>query len=419
MTPESVSYWQSTSPADALSTTLPRTVDVAVVGGGLLGAATCYWLAREGAQVALLERAALASGATGRNGGLVRAGSAESYPDAIAHLGHETVQAVMTLTYESRALLRQVLQEEHIACDYREPGTVKLALNERQVERLQEEVELLHADGFPARLLDRNHVQAMINTPLASEILGGRLLPEQGLIHPARLVHGLMQAALRREALASHAEVLTLVPDGQSVFMQTSRGHLRARAVVVAVNAWTSKLLPGFTDIIVPVREQMLAYAPTEPLFSTGVTADLVAGEYWQQTHDGTILVGGCGSVAPGEDIGIWESQPTTVVQEAIEQILPRLFPSLSHLQVVRRWAGLMGSTSDSHPIVDRVPSMPGVFVVGGFSGHGMPFGMRFGQLLATAVMSGVMPSALEPYRLNRQTLRRWRGVLNSSHQSF
>jgi glycine/D-amino acid oxidase-like deaminating enzyme len=407
MTPESASYWQSTSSAVALSTTLPRTVDVAVVGGGLLGAATCYWLAREGAQVALLERAALASGATGRNGGLVRAGSAESYPDAIAHLGHETAQAVMTLTYESRALLRQVLQEEHIACDYREPGTIRLALNERQVEHLQEEVEVLHADGFPARLLDRNHMQAVIKTPLASEILGGRLLPEQGLIHPARLVHGLMQAAFRRGAWASHAEVLTLVPDGESVLMQTSRGYLRARAVVVAVNAWTSKLLPEFADVIVPVREQMLAYAPIEPVFPTGVTADVVAGEYWQQTRDGTILIGGCGSVAPGEDIGIWESQATMVVQEAIEQILPRLFPSLSHLQVVRRWAGLMGSTSDSHPIVDRAPNMPGVFVVGGFSGHGMPFGLCFGQLLATAVISGALPSAFEPYRLNRPTLKR------------
>ena len=93
MTSDSVSYWQSTAAAVPLSTHVPRTVAVAVVGGGLLGAATCYWLAREGIQVALLERAALASGATGRNGGLVRAGSAESYPDAIAHLGHEIGRA--------------------------------------------------------------------------------------------------------------------------------------------------------------------------------------------------------------------------------------------------------------------------------------------------------------------------------------
>jgi gamma-glutamylputrescine oxidase len=166
--------------------------------------------------------------------------------------------------------------------------------------------------------------------------------------------------------------VIALVPDGDYVRMHTSRGLLQAGAVVVAVNAWTSKLLPGFTDVIVPVREQMLAYTPIEPLFTTGVTADVIAGEYCQQTGDGSILVGGCGSVAPDEDVGIWENQPTTVVQEAIEQVLPRLFPSLSPLHVAQRWAGLLDTTTDHHPIVDRVPDMPDVYFVGGFSGHAL-----------------------------------------------
>jgi gamma-glutamylputrescine oxidase len=153
----------------------------------------------------------------------------------------------------------------------------------------------------------------------------------------------------------------------------------------------------------------MLAYAPIEPLFTTGVTADVIAGEYWQQTPDGSILVGGCGSVAPGEDRGVWENQPTAVVQEAIEQIVPRLFPSLAPLHVIQRWAGLLDVTTDNHPIVDRVPDMPGVYVVGGFSGHGMPFGLRFGQLLTTAIQNnGELPSALTPFRLNRPTLRKW-----------
>src|SRR5579875_1902619 len=99
MQEDSVSYWQSTMAALPLSTDLPATVDVAVVGGGLLGAATCYWLARQGVQVALLERSALAAGATGRNGGMVRAGMAGLYADGIARLGHETAFAITTFTY--------------------------------------------------------------------------------------------------------------------------------------------------------------------------------------------------------------------------------------------------------------------------------------------------------------------------------
>ncbi len=118
MTTETSSYWQRTAEHVPLSTDLPSSVDVTVIGGGIIGAATCYWLAREGINVTLLERKTLAYGATGRNAGLVVAGLAEPYQDAVAHLGHETAQAATRLTYESRALLRQVLEEEHIECDY-------------------------------------------------------------------------------------------------------------------------------------------------------------------------------------------------------------------------------------------------------------------------------------------------------------
>jgi glycine/D-amino acid oxidase-like deaminating enzyme len=179
MTTEPASYWQITAPVVPLSSQLPHTVDVAVVGGGLLGAATCYWLAREGVHVALFERIALAHGATGRNGGLVRVGSAGSYLDTIAHLGYETAHAVLTLTRESRTLLRQVLKEEEIACDYREPGTLRLILNEAQKEQLEKEIDALHTEGLPAMLLERKQVQELIKTPLSPEILGGRLLPEK------------------------------------------------------------------------------------------------------------------------------------------------------------------------------------------------------------------------------------------------
>jgi gamma-glutamylputrescine oxidase len=408
MQTDSRSYWQSTVPALPLSTKLPRIIDVAVIGGGLLGTATCYWLARQEISVALLERSALAAGATGRNGGFVVAGPTESYPKAVAHLGHQAARAVMEVTSESQTLLRQVLQEEAIDCDYREPGTIRLALSEEQVQQLTEEVAMRQADGFPAQFLGREQLQPFIKTPLSAEILGGRLLPDQGLLHSARLVHGLARAALHRGAHLYQAEVYGLVPDGEGVRIKTSRGTLLAHTAIVAVNVWTSKLLPVLADIIVPMREQMLAYAPVKLVFTTGISARVTTDEYWQQTPDGVILIGGCGSVAPNEDIGVWESVPTATVQEAIERVLPRLFPSFTPSHVIRRWAGLLDYTTDSHPIVDRVPDMDHVFFVAGFSGHGMPYGMRFGQLLAIAAQSGELPSVLNPFQLDRPTLRKW-----------
>ncbi|GHO70788.1 FAD-dependent oxidoreductase [Ktedonobacter sp. SOSP1-52] len=408
MVPESVSYWQRTSSRFSLPTDLPPVADVAIVGGGLLGAATCYWLARAGVHVVLLERTALADGATGRNGGFVRAGTAGSYPEAIARLGQQTARAVMDITYENRVLLRQVLQEEEIACDYREPGALQLALTEAQSEEQRQEVDLLRAEGFSAEWLERAQVQAMINTPLAPEILSGRFLPEQGLLHSARLVQGLVQAALRHSAKAYQAEVHKIEQDGAHIRLRTSQGSLVAQRVIVAINAWTSTLLPELANVIVPVLEQMQAYETLDPIFSMALTVHMNTGEYMQQTPSGNILIGGCGSVAPNAGVGIWESMPTIPVQKAIEQVLPRIFPLLApQLRVVQRWAGILGCTQDMHPIVDVAPTFPQVFFVGGFTGHGMPFGLRFGQLLATAAMGGFLPSALQPFRLDRPSLGR------------
>jgi glycine/D-amino acid oxidase-like deaminating enzyme len=150
----------------------------------------------------------------------------------------------------------------------------------------------------------------------------------------------------------------------------------------------------------------MLAYEPIAPTFKTGMAAALTpTGEYWQQTLDGTIVVGGCRAHAPGNDVGVREGQPTDEVQSALETVLPRLFPELGGLRVVGRWAGLMAFTPDYLPIAGRVPEMTNVWAAGGFCGHGMPFGLRIGQLLAEAALAGVIPQRLVPLRPDRPTL--------------
>jgi glycine/D-amino acid oxidase-like deaminating enzyme len=143
------SFWQATGPAAIRPPgELPATADVLLIGGGLLGAASAYWLARAGVAAVLIEQSALAAGASGRNGGFMVAGTAERYPAAIARLGHATAREVWQLTLDSRALLRQVLAEEAIECDYREPGNLELALGEEQLVELADTVAGRRAPGI-------------------------------------------------------------------------------------------------------------------------------------------------------------------------------------------------------------------------------------------------------------------------------
>ncbi len=404
---EQASYWQHTTEEMALSTELPASADYVVIGGGYLGASTCYWLTRAGANVVLLEQNFPAYGATGRNGGFLSLGPAEAYPQAIQRLGHKTARDVLQVTLESWSLLRQVLLEEKIACEYRETGTLALALSADQKHAFAQSHTALEADGVATQLLDRQQVQELISTPLSPEIVGGLLTPETALVHPARLVQGLLTAAQQRGAHLVNAKVLRLVTDEHTVTVHTSRGIIRTKHVVVATNAWVTDLLPLLERVVVPVRGQVLSYASLPPIFSTGMAVDITGtGEYWQQTIDGSIVLGGCRAVAPHQDVGVRISQPTQEVQQALVQVFPRLFPMLSGLRVVQRWAGLMAFTPDYLPIADRVPHMKGVWAVGGFSGHGMPFGMRLGQLLAESLTRGVVSDALFPFRLARPTLQ-------------
>ena len=401
-----VSYWHATFAPAVPEDALPKETEVAVIGGGMAGCWTAYWLARRGVDVTLLERDVISWGATGRNGGFLTGGGALSYSSAIEAFGRETARAVWTLSAEGRALAEEIIVEEEIACDFRVPGILSLALTGDSPDDMRRNVDLLRADGFRSEYLDLPALRELIRTPLGPEITGGSIAPDGALVHSGRYLAGVAAAARRHGARLCRAGVTALTPGGDGVTLATSAGYLRAHRVIVAVNAWTDSLVPALAGRVVPVRGQILAYEPTDRVFTTGAGTDVTStGEYWQQTPDGSIVIGGCRADAPHGDVGVRELTPTPGVTGSIAAVLPRLFPALDRLRVARRWAGPMAFTADYLPVAGTAPDLPGVWVTGGFCGHGMPFGPRVGQLLAEAAATGQTPQALHPLRVTRDTL--------------
>ena len=404
---DSLSYWHATAQPLVPSGELPPHSEVVVVGGGLLGCWTAYWLARSGADVVLLERTAIGWGATGRNGGFLVGGTALSFPRLVALVGPETARALHRVTMDGQALAYEVVAEEGIDCDLRRVGTLSLALDTDDLEHLGPDTTLLHDDTTLERL-DRAQVQELIATPLGDRITGGWFAPNDGLMHSSRYLAGIARTAERHGATIVRATVTSISARGTGATIATSAGAIDAERVVLALNAWSDTLVPELDAVVVPVRGQILAYEPIPPVFRTAVGADLTpTGEYWQQTPDGSIVIGGCRADAPNADVGVREMVPTDELTSRIEQILPGLFPDLAGLRVARRWAGLMAFTPDRLPVVDRVPGLVNGWMVGGFNGHGMTFGPRLGQLLAEAATTGEVPGVLSTLRLGRPTLTR------------
>ena len=190
---------------------------------------------------------------------------------------------------------------------------------------------------------------------------------------------------------------------GRDVSVQTTRGTLHARLVVAALNAWLADLAPALRTAIRPVQGQMLATFPLPAVFPCGMAAQLTQhGEYWQQLSDGTIVLGGCRSVAPPPADPLAQ-RPQRTVHQALQNVLPTLFPDLAGVGVQRAWAGAMAFTADRIPVVAQIAES--VWAVGGFSGHGMPFGASIGKTLAEHLLNGAPLAELTHLRLDRPSL--------------
>jgi gamma-glutamylputrescine oxidase len=363
--------------------TLPGLTDVVVIGGGLMGVATTYWLSRLGLDVLLVESRRLAWGATGRNAGIFLPGL---HP------------------LEDASLVRAVLREERIDAGHERTGHLALASSPAAWDEIRAEIARRPASAPALHALDRPACEALLGMRIAAEFPGGRWCPDGQVIHPARLVHGLAVAALRHGAVIAtqaHASEVSSFPSSNAWKVHTRRGAVRTRHVVFACNHAMTRFHPALRRVVKPVRGQVIATAPLPVRFRPGMAVD-VGTVYWRQTGDGTIVLGGrSGDGRAGGGRG-WVD---VAVRRRLEDFLPRAFPDCPPVAVTRRWTGIMDRTADGRPIIGAVPGRHGQWVIGGFGGHGLPGGIGAGRALAEEVAGGPRSPLLDPFAPDRLDL--------------
>jgi glycine/D-amino acid oxidase-like deaminating enzyme len=340
---------------------------VAIIGGGVTGCSCALTLASAGLRVRVYEARVVAGGASGRNGGFALRGGAEPYDETRRRLGDDAT-ALWELT--ERALDRL----EALAGDaFQRVGSLRLAADATERGALEREHAALRADGFAVAWIDE------LPAPLDRLFRGAILHPPDGSIHPARWVR-----RLAGRAIAAGAEIV----EGRAVEI----GELDAPAVVVAVDALSATVLPELDGAVWPVRGQVLV---TEPLPMQLFTRPHYARrgyDYWQQLEDGRLVVGGRRDASLDAE-NTAEEETTPLIQERIDAFVVDLLERLP--AVTHRWAGVWGATADGLPLVGAVPKRPGVWVAGGYSGHGNVLGLACGDLIGRAIL-GEDPPELE-----------------------
>jgi glycine/D-amino acid oxidase-like deaminating enzyme len=336
-------------------------VDVAIVGGGVTGLACALALAQAGRSVRVHEARAVATGASGRNGGFALRGGAMPYDGAREWLGHDSAAAYWRWT---EAALERMVALGGDAFD--RTGSLRLAADDEERDEIRAEYEALLEDGFAAEW--RDDLPGTIGARFPAAIFH----PPDASVQPARWVRRLADAAAEAGAdIREHDRVERL-------------DEVDADVVVVATDGYPSGLLGELEGSIIPTRGQMLATEPLEDRVFECPHYGRHGFDYWQQTPDGRVLAGGFRDYAIDTEFTA-DELTTEPIQEALERFVADVVGR--PVVVEHRWAGIFGLVLDFLPVVGPHPHDERVWIAGGYSGHGNVLGFACGEAVARALL--------------------------------
>jgi len=346
--------------------------DVIIVGGGLMGCSVAYWLAKDGAEVVVLERSVPGAEASSAAAGILGP-TVESFEDALA----------LQLGRRSRELHAELADEldELFGVDigFRRCGVVKLAFDEAELAELDSQASSLGVHGIRC---ERWSPEELVRAEPAAnpEALGALSIAEDAQVEPKKL---LSAVALGAENAGAHFRSgstvrAVLVEEGRVRGVELAGESLLADRVVVAAGSWTT-LIPGLpidSETIFPVRGQMVATHTRPPIFRRVVFG---AGGYVVTRPDGRVL---CGSTM--ERVGFERGITFGGIADVIDKAT-RIAPGLRLAAVEEHWSSFRPGTPDGLPLVGET-GIEGLFLASGHYRNGILLAPLTAQLIADAI---------------------------------
>lgn len=364
-----------------MSQQLPSRAEVVVLGGGVVGLATAYHLARSGLDVVLLERDSFGSGSTCRSAGGVRAQFSDEINIVLGQHGLRVFERFGELFGQE--------------IDLHQVGYLFLLDSAADVARFEASVALQNSLGVPSRMLTPAEAQRL--SPLISTdgLLAAAFSPEDGHCDPSGVCQGYASAARRLGAtLVTGCAATGAVVDRSGttpriVAVETEAGPIRTEQVVIATGAWSQEVGGWFgLDLpVVPLRRQILVTEPVPGLRpDTPMTIDFATTFYFHNEGPGLLI----GMSDPGETPGFRLSTDDAWLPGLICAIEHRA-PAIGEVGIAHQWAGLYEVTPDANGLVGAADEVPGLYYCTGFSGHGFLLGPALGEVM-TALVRGQDP---------------------------
>jgi sarcosine oxidase subunit beta len=361
---------------ETITQDLPRSADIVIIGGGVMGASTLYHLAARGQKnVLLLEKERFfGQGATGRCAGGVR------YQFA--------TEINIRLSLESLPMLERFRDEIGQEIHYRQCGYLFVLTREQDVEAFRRNVALQHRLGVQTEWLSGEEVRRRLPLMRFEDALAGTFYQKDGLVDPNSVVMGYIQAAQRLGAKAlTETEVRgLLVEHGRIKGVETSQGRIATPVVVNAAGPWAAVIgkMAGVEIPITPLRRQWFTTTPLPEIPADfPFVIDFAQSLYFHREGEGLLI----GMSNPNEQPGFNQNVDEAFELINMEAALARL-PLLEKAGRASHVAGLYEVTPDAHPIFGKTP-LEGFYIVAGFSGHGFMHGPIAGKLMSELLLDG------------------------------
>ena len=363
--------------------------EVVVVGAGIMGLAIAYNLAKNHgiADVVVVDRGYLCGGASGRNGGGVRAqfGSEEN----------------IRLMQESIRICRDFAREMRINVWFRQGGYLFLVRSEEGRRTLEKSVSVQNSCGLGTRMLTPKEAKRIVPELSTEGVVAASYNHEDGVVFPWPFVWGYAHGAQRLGVdIAAFTRVTGFRTTGKRIdAVITDKGEIRTNRVVNAAGAWSPEVA-RLLGVELPNHPHRHEICSTEPLklWLKPLVADLSNGLYFSQSMRGEI-VGGISNhdVPPGLDM-----RSSTAFLALYGKALLTACPVLGSVKVLRQWAGCYDLTPDANPIVGEVDEVDGFYQASGFMGHGFMMAPVMGRILAQHIAEGTDLPMFQRWNLRR-----------------
>lgn len=381
------SYWLDTATpsGDYSQTELPREVDVAVVGGGFTGLSAAYHAAKQGLSVAVLEAHTVNWGASGRNGGMATTGLAIGFGSAVKRYGERRAVAYFEEYNKAIDLVENLVSEHDLDVDYARTGKMNLAVKPQHFAGMQRSAEQLNRlVGQSVSLVDR----ANIRSEVGSDAYHGAMIDPKGAgMHVGKFGHELARLAIEAGAtIHEQAEVVDFerIGSGAMHILKTSRGNVKAGAVILGTSGYTGKPFGWNQRRIIPVGSFITVTEPLaqdvvdELLPNRRMTSTMVNfTHYFRITPDNRLLFGGRARFALSDPSQDRESG------EILLKARDEIFPQLRDARTDYMWGGLVDISMDQMP---HAGQHEGMFYSHSYCGHGVQMANYMGKVMVDVV---------------------------------